>query len=74
MPRRKATKPRPRPDPRPRAVGRAVTRLRRKLGDNAGNPRYILCECGLGYCMTEPDRVRGPAGSRPARQRYGHAT
>ena len=41
----------------PQAVRSAVTKLRRKLGDDARNPRYILGERGLGYRMPEPDRV-----------------
>ena len=40
----------------PQAVRSAVTKLRRKLGDDARNPRYILGERGLGYRMPEPDR------------------
>ena len=39
----------------PQAVRSAVTKLRRKLGDDARNPRYILGERGLGYRMPEPD-------------------
>ena len=41
----------------PQAVRSAVTKLRRKLGDDARNPRYILGERGLGYRM--PDRTSG---------------
>ena len=41
----------------PQAVRSAVTKLRRKLGDDARNPRYILGERGLGYRMPEPDEV-----------------
>ena len=37
------------------AVRSAVTKLRRKLGDDARNSRYILSERGLGYRMPEPD-------------------
>ena len=37
------------------AVRSAVTKLRRKLGDDARNPRYILGERGMGYRMPEPD-------------------
>ena len=33
----------------------AVRKLRRKIGDDARNPRYILSERGLGYRMPEPD-------------------
>ena len=39
------------------AVRSAVTKLRRKLGDDARNPRYILGERGMGYRMPEPDRA-----------------
>ena len=28
-----------------------VTRLRRKLGDDAGNPTYVFTELGVGYWM-----------------------
>ncbi|MDE0390602.1 MAG: response regulator transcription factor, partial [Rhodospirillales bacterium] len=41
----------------PQAVRSAVTKLRRKLGDDARNPRYILGERGLGYRMPEPDEA-----------------
>ena len=37
------------------AVRSAVRKLRRKLGDDAGRPRYILTERGLGYRMPKPD-------------------
>ena len=39
----------------PDAVRSAIRKLRRKLGDDARNPRYILGERGLGYRMPEPD-------------------
>ena len=39
------------------AVRSAVTKLRRKLGDDARNPRYILGERGMGYRMPEPDKA-----------------
>ena len=39
----------------PQAVHSAVRKLRRKLGDDAKNPRYILGERGLGYRMPGPD-------------------
>ena len=39
----------------PQAVHSAVRKLRRKLGDDARNPRYILGERGLGYRMRGPD-------------------
>ena len=37
------------------ALRSAVTKLRRKLGDNARKPRYVIGERGLGYRMPEPD-------------------
>ena len=37
------------------ALRSAVTKLRRKLGDDAKNPRYVIGERGLGYRMPEPD-------------------
>ena len=37
------------------AVRSAVTKLRRKLGDDDRNPRYILGKRGMGYRMPEPD-------------------
>ena len=37
------------------AVRTAVKRLRRKLGDDAGNPKYILTEPRVGYCMARQD-------------------
>ena len=39
----------------PQAVRSAVRKLRRKLGDDAGRPKYILTERGLGYRMPRPD-------------------
>ena len=39
----------------PQAVRSAVRKLRRKLGDAGGRPRYILTERGLGYRMPRPD-------------------
>ena len=33
-----------------------VKKLRRKLGDDAANPRYIANERGVGYRMPKPDR------------------
>ena len=39
----------------PQAVRSAVRKLRRKLGDDARNPKYILGERGLGYRMPAPD-------------------
>lgn len=38
-----------------RAAGSAVTRLRRKRGEDARNPRYVLGEYGTGYRMPERD-------------------
>ena len=37
------------------ALRSAVTKLRRKLGDDAKKPRYVIGERGLGYRMPEPD-------------------
>ena len=37
------------------AVRTAVKRLRRKLGDDAGNPKYILAEPRVGYRMARQD-------------------
>ena len=39
----------------PQAVRSAIRKLRRKLGDDAKNPRYILGERGVGYRMPEPE-------------------
>ena len=39
----------------PQAVRSAVRKLRRKLGDDGGRPKYILTERGLGYRMPKPD-------------------
>ena len=38
----------------PQAVRSAVRKLRRKLGDEAGEPRYVLNVRGLGYRMPGP--------------------
>ena len=38
-----------------RALRSAVARLRRKLGDDARKPRYVIGERGLGYRMPKPD-------------------
>ena len=35
----------------PQAVRNAIRKLRRKIGDDARNPKYILSERGLGYRM-----------------------
>ena len=40
-----------------RAVRRAVTKLRRKLGDDARTPRCLLGKRGMGYRMPEPDNL-----------------
>ena len=42
------------------AVRTAVRRLRRKLGDDASNPRYIVAEHRVGYRM--PGRMRRVRG------------
>ena len=39
----------------PQAVHSAVRKLRRRLGDDAGRPKYIVTERGLGYRMPKPD-------------------
>ena len=39
----------------PQAVRSAVRKLRRRLGDDADSPKYILTERGLGYRMPKPD-------------------
>ena len=39
----------------PQTVRNAIRKLRRKLGDDARNPKYILSERGLGYRMPAPD-------------------
>ena len=39
----------------PQVVRNAIRKLRRKLGDDARNPRYIISEHGLGYRMPGPD-------------------
>ena len=38
----------------PQVVRTHIRRLRRKLGDEADNPTYILTEPGVGYRMAEP--------------------
>ena len=38
----------------PQAVRNAIRKLRRKIGDDARNPKYILSERGLGYRMPGP--------------------
>ena len=37
------------------ALRSAVTKLRRKLGDDARKPRYDIGERGMGYRMPEPE-------------------
>lgn len=41
---------------KPETVRNVVRKLRRKLGDDARNPKYILSERGFGYRMSEPDQ------------------
>ena len=38
-----------------RLVRTVVTRLRRKLGDDASNPTYIFTQPRVGYRMPQPD-------------------
>ena len=38
----------------PKLVGAVVMRLRRKLGDDAGGPAYVLNERAVGYRMPRP--------------------
>ncbi len=39
----------------PQAVRSTIRKLRHKLGDDAGRPKYILTERGLGYRMPAPN-------------------
>ena len=39
----------------PRLVRAFVKKLRRKLGDDAARPAYILTERGVGYRMAAPE-------------------
>ncbi len=39
----------------PQTVRNAVRKLRRKIGDDAGNPKYILGERGLDCRMPGPE-------------------
>lgn len=36
----------------------SIARLRKKLGDNVRNPRYILTRPGIGYMMVKKDVTR----------------
>ena len=47
-----------------RLVRALVKRLRRKLGDDANDPRYIVTEHGVGYRMGKPEEIR-EASSQP---------
>ena len=47
-----------------RLVRTVVTRLRRKLGDDAHQPAYIFTQPGVGYRMPQPDRPQ-PDGPLP---------
>ena len=38
----------------PKLVRMFIGQLRRKLGDDANAPTYILTERGAGYCMARP--------------------
>ena len=39
----------------PQTVRNAIRKLRRKLGDDARRPKYIVSERGLGYRMPGPE-------------------
>ena len=57
----------------PRTVRTHIKTLRGKLGDDAGNPLYILTETGMGYRMASPGQSRLnrgglSTGSLPASQ------
>ncbi|TMK86375.1 MAG: response regulator transcription factor [Actinobacteria bacterium] len=54
-----------------RVVDSHVARIRRKLGDEAGEPRYIRTVHGVGYAFREDGRVSGPG---PASGESGRAT
>lgn len=41
----------------PKLTRAFVKKLRRKLGDDAGAPRYIFNERGVGYRMAQPDKT-----------------
>ena len=47
-----------------RRIRTLVKRLRRKLGDDASDPRYIVTEHGVGYRMGKPEEIR-EASSQP---------
>ena len=47
-------------DHNPGPVRTYVKKLRRKLGDDATSPAYILTERGVGYRMPEPESGGGP--------------
>ena len=46
------------------ALKRALTKLRRKLSDDAKKPRYVIGGCGLGYRMPEAAVRRRGTGAR----------
>ena len=53
---RQAWRKRSRSTEEPKLVRAMVKSLRRKLGDDAANPTYVLNERGVGYRMPRPDR------------------
>src|SRR5436305_7524227 len=46
-----------------RVVDSHVARIRRKLGDEAGEPRYIRTVHGVGYAFLEAEPAKGPAAA-----------
>jgi TolB-like protein len=48
----------------PETLGQRVLLLRRALGDDAGNPRYLRVIRGQGYQLVPPVKVRRHPGSR----------
>ena len=44
----------------PQVIRTHLMRLRRKLGEDAGDPRYIFAEPRVGYRMERPDGKGGP--------------
>jgi len=48
----------------PETLGQRVLLLRRALGDDAGNPRYLRVVRGQGYQLVPPVRVRRHPGAR----------